>query len=368
MAGALTLTRLARGRRRRPPLRAPETPPTGSVSAIVPARNEAQRIGPCLRGLLTDPVLDEVLVVDDGSSDATAAIATALGARVLAAGEPPAGWTGKPWALQRGLQTARGEIVVCVDADTRPRPGLAAALVAALQGSDLVSAGARFSCDTAAERWLHPALLATLVYRFGPPDTAQPPSPHRIVISGQCTAARRQQLLDAGGYRAASGYFSDDVALARALAQQGWTIAFHDGGELISVDMHDSARDAWREWGRTIALQDVTSPAWLVADLAAIWLVLGLPLLRLAARRARRLDLELLTLRLLITAAMAPSYVRRGPAYWLSPMADPLAALRITLSTLRPPRAWRGRVYPFSPGDGSADRPPRASAHAVAPA
>jgi dolichol-phosphate mannosyltransferase len=260
---------------------------------------------------------------------------------------------GKPWALQRGLEAARGEIVVCLDADTRPKPGLASALVAALQAADLVSAGARFDCDTAGERWLHPALLATLVYRFGPPDSTRATSPRRLVISGQCTAARRQPLLTAGGYRAASGYLSDDVALARALALKGWTIAFHDGGDLISVDMHDSALGTWGEWGRTIALQDVTPRALLMLDVAVIWLVLGLPSVRLLSGRAGTVDLALLALRLLMSAAMASAYARRGPAYWLSPLADPLAALRITISALRPPRAWRGRIYGFAPGTGA---------------
>jgi glycosyltransferase involved in cell wall biosynthesis len=168
-AAAVVLARLARGRRRRPPL-APHGPPEATISAVVPARNEAGRIGPCLEGLRADPDLHEVIVVDDCSADGTAELARRLGARVVEGREPPPGWIGKPWALQQGLEAARGEIVVSVDADTRPRPGLARALAAALDHADLVTGGCRFVCDTAGERWLHPSLLTTLVYRFGPPD------------------------------------------------------------------------------------------------------------------------------------------------------------------------------------------------------
>jgi dolichol-phosphate mannosyltransferase len=343
-AAAAAVARLARGRRRRPPLAAAGAPRV-TLSAVVPARDEAARLGPCLDGLLADADLAEVIVVDDASADGTAAVARARGARVVTAGPPPDGWVGKPWALQRGLEAARGDVVISVDADTRPRPGLARALAAALEPADLVSAGARFACDTAGERWLHPAFLTTLVYRYGPPDAEPQAAPARLVINGQCTAVRRERLLAAGGYGHAAVHMTDDAALARGLARLGWRVAFHDGGGLIAVDMHASAAETWREWGRSLALPDVTSPAWRAGDLAVVWLALALPVVRLLARRTRPLDRGLLALRLVLLAALAPAYERRGPAFWLSPLADPLAALRLTWSAVRPARRWRGRTY-----------------------
>jgi dolichol-phosphate mannosyltransferase len=344
LATALVLSRLARGRVRRPPLSAQASAPQGSIAAVVPARNEAARIDPCLDALLADPDLAEVLVVDDGSSDGTADLARRSGARVLDAGEPPAGWVGKPWALQRGLEAVSADTVVSVDADTRPRPGLARALAAALEDADWVAAGARFVCETAGERWLHPAMLATLVYRYGPPDAAGA-SPGRLLVSGQCTAVRREALLAAGGYRHAAGAMTDDAAQARALARAGWRVTFRDGGGLIEVDMHESARETWREWGRSIALPGVTPAAWQALDVATVWLTLGLPPLRVLAGRAGRFDAALLLLRAAMTAALASAYAHRGAPYWLSPLADPAAAVRLTWSALRPSRRWRGRTY-----------------------
>jgi dolichol-phosphate mannosyltransferase len=340
LAAAIVLARLGRGRTRRPALAATGAPVT--VSVVIPARDEAARIGPCLDGV-ADAL--EVIVVDDGSTDGTADVARARGARVVEAGEPPPGWVGKPWALQRGLEAASGDVVVSLDADTRPRPGLVGALARALDDADLVTAGARFVCDTAGERWLHPALLMTLVYRYGPPDGVAPAAVSRLVINGQCTAVRREALLNAGGYADAAGHMTDDAAFARALARRGWRVAFHDGGGLIDVDMHESAGETWREWGRSIALPGVTSPAWAAADVAVVWLTLGLPPLRVLARRARRLDWALLALRGAMLAAVAPSYARRGAPFWLSPLADPLAAARLTWSAVRPSRRWRGRAY-----------------------
>lgn len=344
-SAAIVLRRLSAGRRRRPPLDAAAPAPQCSISVVIPARDEAERIAPCLRALAEDPDVSEVIVVDDGSSDGTAALAGSLGARVLAAGAPPAGWVGKPWALQRGLETAAGTVVISLDADTRPRPGLARALAAALAEADFVSAGARFRCDGAGERWLHPAMLTTLIYRYGPPDAVAPVSAERLLVNGQCTAVRRVALLEAGGYRPASGHLTDDAAQARALARRGWRVVFRDGAELITVDMHDSFGELWREWGRSLALVDVTAPAWRAADLAVVWLGLGLPPLRLLLGRADRIDRGLLLLRLALLGATAGSYERTGLPYLLSPLADPLAALGLTLSTVRPSRRWRGRDY-----------------------
>ena len=352
-AAAVVLIRLSRGRTRRPPLSVPARAPSRPVSVVIPARDEEARIRPCLEGLRGDPDVAEVIVVDDRSSDGTAVLARALGARVLEGREPPAGWIGKPWALQQGVESATGEIVVRVDADTRPRPGLVRALAAALEDADLVTAGARFVCDSVGERLLHPSMLASLVYRYGPGDTEA--SGGRVLANGQCTSVRRAPFLATGGYAGALGHMTDDAALARALVRVGWRIAFHDGADLIDVKMHDSAGEAWREWGRSIAVADVEPPAWRAADAAVVWLAMALPVLRLATGRARPLDWLLLAVRGALLGALARSYERRGAAFWLSPLADPATAARLTWSSLWPSRTWRGRTYAAAP----AGRAPR---------
>jgi dolichol-phosphate mannosyltransferase len=300
-----------------------------------------------------DPDIAEVIVVDDRSSDGTAALARALGARVVEGREPPAGWIGKPWALQQGVEAATGGIVVCLDADTRPRPGLVRALAAALEDADLVTAGARFVCDSAGERLLHPSMLASLVYRYGPSDAEA--AGGRVISNGQCTAVRRAPFLAAGGYAAALGHMTDDAALARALAAAGWRVAFRDGADLVDVKMHDSAGEAWREWGRSIALADLEPPAWRAADAAVVWLAMALPVLRAATGRARLLDWLLLAVRSALLGALARSYARRGVGFWLSPLADPATAVRLTWSSLRQTRTWRGRTYAAGPA-GTAPR------------
>ena len=350
-AAAVVATRLARGRQMRPPLRTGvPLPPGSTVSAIIPARDEAGRIGPCVLAARADPGVSEVIVVDDESTDGTAAVAARAGARVIPGLPLPPGWVGKQWALQQGLEVASGEYVLTLDADTRPRPGLAAALVtAAAQGPfDLVSAGPRFVCDSVAEQGLHAAMLATLVYRFGPIGPNRQPRPHRVVVNGQCLLARRAGLAAAGGFAPVRGHLTDDIALARDLARRGWRIGFLDGRDLLDVDMHASAAEVWREWGRSLPMTDVTSPADQAADLAVLALTTALPLARLAAGRPTALDLGLLAMRVSLLGPLHGCYASPGPGLYLSPLADVAALIRMAGGTIRPVRSWRGRRYPVS--------------------
>ncbi|MGW0486281.1 glycosyltransferase [Nonomuraea sp. NPDC003214] len=353
VAAAVVAGRLARGRRRQPPLRPSPPGQDGAgvtVSVVIPARDEAARIGPCLRAVLAAPAVSEVIVVDDGSRDGTAEVAAELGAEVVTAGPLPPGWVGKQWALRQGVAAAAGEVVVTLDADARPDPGLFGALAGALDRYDLVSAAPRFTCDGVLEEALHAAMLTTLVYRFGPVGPASPPPPHRVVANGQCMAFRRDRMTEADGFALVRDRMTDDVALARRLAAQGWTVGFLDACALLEVDMYDSAGELWREWGRSLPLRDVTPPGWQAADLAVVWLTGALPVLRLAAGRPTGVDVALLVMRLLVTGALRRSYREPGVGLLLSPLLDPACAFRLTEATLRPVRTWRGRTYPRAGG------------------
>jgi chlorobactene glucosyltransferase len=143
-----------------------------AVDIIVPARNEAEAIARCLTGLIAqDYPLGRftVTTVDDGSSDATAAIARGMGAskarlRVIEAGALPPGWTGKAHACWRGAAQAGGEWLCFVDADTMPGPDLLRAAVAAAcrRGLDLLSLEPRQELVTVWERLIIPAGLCAL--------------------------------------------------------------------------------------------------------------------------------------------------------------------------------------------------------------
>ena len=347
VATAVVLARLSRGRTRRAPLKDGTSPaPTATISVVIPARDEAGRLAPCLEGLRRDPDVHELIVVDDCSTDATADVARAGGARVVAGRPLPAGWCGKPWALEQGLQAASGDVVVFLDADARPRPGLVRELAALLEEVDLVTAGPRFHCARAGERLLHPSMAVTIPYRIGPGDAVgHQPSATRAIANGQCMAIRRDALLSAGGWARVRANMTEDVALARALRSDGRTMAFVDACDLLEVRMYDSASETWSGWSRSLMAPDATLARRQAENLAVLWLTLALPLPRLLSGRGSKLDGVLVAVRLAMHGALARSYRPRGAAFWLSPLADPPVMARLTWSVLRPTRSWRGRTY-----------------------
>jgi dolichol-phosphate mannosyltransferase len=366
-AGARVLWRLLPGRTRLPPV---EPRPVGrrdtTVTVVVATLNEAHRIGPCLAGLRAQgPPMLEALVVDSRSTDGTRELVEAACAadgrlRLVTDAPLPPGWVGKVWALETGLRHARGEWVLGLDADVEPQPGLVCAAISAARRHrlDVVSFAPRFADQSVGERWLQPAMLATLLYRVGAVGTD--PTPERVMANGQCFLARRDVLERHGGYAPARGSFCDDVSLARHLARRGARVGFLDGSRLYRVRSYASAAETWREWGRSFDLSDAATPARQALDLATVTLAQGLPLPVLLAFAVAAglgvppgpagagllaLNAGLVVVRLLLQVAMRGSYDRRGLPWWGSVTADPAAVVRLWLSTLRRPTAWRGRRY-----------------------
>ena len=373
-AVAILLSRLLRGPGRRPPLepRSPAPKDVGAISAIVPTLNEAERIAPCLEGLSHQSYeVREILVVDSHSQDGTRdRVKQAAGfdprIRLLFDDPLPPDWVGRPWALHNGfLQSSpRSQWILGIDADVRPRPGLAASLlaVARAEGYDLITLSPQFVLESPGEVWLQPALLMTLVYRFGPAG-APGDGPERAMANGQCFFCRRDLLAEMGGYISAKGSFCDDVTLARHIAARGFRVGFLDGAKLLQVRMYEGARETWREWGRSLDLKDASAIAQTWGDVAFLVLVQGLPPIATAifavfvaaglrapsVVAALATNAALLAIRFALCGAIAPSYdlsrARGRWLFWLSPLADPLAALRLVLSASSRPKQWRGRSY-----------------------
>lgn len=365
------LKRLSGGRNRRPP----ELPlPAGlegeGLSVVVATLNEARRIEPCLRGLRAQGApVREILIVDSGSSDGTRELVQAAAKedpriRLLSDPPLPEGWIGKAWALQYGTEQAQHPWVLGMDADTEANPGCAAAVLAAAtrEGFDVVSFAPRFAAQTAAERWLQPALLVTLIYRSGAVGDPRV-KPKRVIANGQCFLARRNVILAHGGYEPVKDSFAEDVSLVRHLAQRGVAVGFLDGSRLYRVRSYTGIAQMWREWGRSLDLKDATHPlrqAWdtlfvLLAQGAqlplALWLVANWPALAPSAARSTLAvsSALLLALRWLLLFGIAPSYERRGITWWLSPLADLVAAVRLVMSSLSRPKRWRSRTYASAP-------------------
>ncbi|PHX53275.1 glycosyl transferase [Tychonema bourrellyi FEM_GT703] len=374
-AVAILMSRLIKGPSRIPPLE-PESPTLdllGACTVVVPTLNEADRISPCLDGLSRQSYeLREVIVVDSYSVDGTADLVKTAGEkdprfRVINDDPLPAGWVGRPWALHTGFlaSSEKCEWILGIDADTVPHPGLIASLLkTAIAGNyDLISLSPQFILKYPGEFWLQPALLMTLVYRFGPTGTGGD-VPELVMANGQCFLCRREVLVELDGYESARGSFCDDVTLARYAAAKGFKVGFLDGAKVLQVRMYEGAIETWNEWGRSLDLKDAASRAQIWGDLWLLFAVQGLPVLILLGYLLfgwrspvvlfpygwlLGLNVFLVAVRSALCFAIAPSYDRTNASgqwlFWLSPLADPLAFLRILISALNQPTQWRGRKY-----------------------
>ncbi len=357
-AAGHSLARLGRAGRRRHRLGPGDRPEAVTVSVVVPARDEAARIEGCLAALAAQDLAPlEVLVVDDGSRDATAALAWRAGARVVAAPAPPAGVAGKAAACALGAAEARaGAWLAFVDADVRLAPGALSRLAGAAVGAGAAAASplARMLTGAWWEELLLPELGLQVAERLDLDALADRARPDAF-LSGQCLLVRRDAYEAVGGFEAVAGSLVEDVALARRLKAAGYGLCLRLAPELAAVRMYERPGELWRGLARNLA-EVWGDDAGAVARQAARALLAAAPwaALAAAARRGgeRRGSAALLAAGLAHLAVRAGGRWRSGadPRYALAyPLADAVLLAVYGDSVLRRrlgrPVAWKGRRY-----------------------
>jgi 4,4'-diaponeurosporenoate glycosyltransferase len=233
---------------------APRREPAPRVSIVVPARNEERALPALLAGLERQSAPPaEVLVVDDGSHDATAAVASAYGARVLSAAPLPEGWTGKAWALWQGVHEARHDVVVLLDADVEPGPDLLASIAAAHAASDgMVSVQPYHRM----RRWWERAsaffnLVAVMGVGLGSPRG--PPRRPVVAAFGPVVACRRALFLEHGDGPRVRSAVVEDVELARSIATAGEAVDVYAGGGVVAFRMYEHPTQLVEGWTKNFA-------------------------------------------------------------------------------------------------------------------
>ncbi|WP_210502424.1 glycosyltransferase family 2 protein [Nocardioides xinjiangensis] len=207
--------------------------PLPTVSVVVPARDEEGTL-PHLLGSLREQTFPpaEVVVVDDASADDTAGVARAAGARVVPAGTPPEGWTGKAWACHVGAGATRGELLLFLDADTVLAPDALAALVAArAERGGLVSVQPHHVVVRAYEQlsayFNVVAVMASSAFTRRPATVP--------MAFGPCLLTSRGDLERAGGHEGVRGEILDDAALAAAYFRAGLPVWCAVGGTSLRM-------------------------------------------------------------------------------------------------------------------------------------
>jgi hopene-associated glycosyltransferase HpnB len=262
-----------------------------TISAVIPARDEAECVGKTVASLLRQdyPGAFDVILVDDQSRDGTARVARdaaeAIGAggrlTVLSGQALPGGWTGKLWAQHQGVEFANGkpqppDFVLFTDADIVYAPDVLTSLVARAQagGYGLTSLMVKLRCESFAERLFIPAFIFffQMLYPFA---WANNPRRSTAAAAGGCMLVRRDVLNNAGGMASIRAALIDDCALAKILKSHGpiW-IGLTD--RVHSIRAYPAIEDIRRMVSRTAYAQLRYSPLLLAGT------VLGLAITYLA--------------------------------------------------------------------------------------
>lgn len=341
---ALTLFNLLTWTRGRPHRAAPR------ISVLIPARNEAGRIGACLAAVRRSELSpSEILVYDDHSTDTTAAIVTAHAAedprvRLLNGGPLPAGWVGKPHACSRLAEAATGEWLVYLDADVELDPEGLGRVASLLSGAAVVTAVPRQKTGSFLEHLVLPLLHLTYLSWLPLLLVEWSQDPRFTAANGQILGIRAEALRQIGGFGAVRGAVVDDMALCRLAKARGWRVCFADGFAMGSCRMYQSAQETWEGFSKNLHL-GIGSIIGTVMVIALYLLTFLAPLLGAAFwPEALVGSLAILLQRVLI----AWRYRQHPLGVLLHPLAILLfvgIALNSLRWVLRRDVRWRGRSY-----------------------
>lgn len=329
--------------------------PLDNITVLIPARNEADVLAQTLDGLCNQGPGLKVVVIDDQSTDATAAVAHAANLeQLLVIQTPPLpdGWTGKLWALEQGRCRITTDYTLLLDADIRLEAGVVAGLLDRLEHDnlDMISLMARLRMKSTWEKLLLPAFVYffKLLYPFA---LANLPGSRVAAAAGGCILMRTRMLENIGGFGVLRTALIDDCTLARYVKYSGghtWLGLTHAA---VSQRRYDDLSTIWQMISRTAYTQLHYSPWRLLLCLLLLTGLFIVPLIGLLQPWPDRWPA------LIACAGLGMSYLPTLRYYRLHPLRVltlPAAALLFGLMTLDSARRhysghgslWKGRAYP----------------------
>ena len=269
------------------PLLAPAPPLANSnarVAVVIPARNEEATIAQTVASLAAQDYSGplHIWVVDDSSTDGTAALARRDGVSVVSAPPLAGGWTGKLWALSHGVEHAMRdsmpEYLLFTDADIVHARDSLRGLIARAEADnfDIVSVMVKLRCTSLAERLLVPAFVF-FFFMLYPPRWIARPDRRTAGAAGGCVLIRTQALQRIGGIAAIRGELIDDCALAAAVKRSGGSVWLGLSEETRSIRAYPGLADIHSMIARTAFTQLRYSPLLLAGTVAGMCLLYIVP-------------------------------------------------------------------------------------------
>ena len=324
------------------------------ISVLIPARNEEANIGEAVAAVLQSTgVVFELVVLDDGSTDGTAAILAGIydtRLRVIQGTALPVGWSGKQYACATLAQAARYDLLVFTDADVRLAPDAMVRMAGFMDRHPvgLASGFPRQIVQSWSEQLLLPLIHFLLLGFLPMAAMRRSPSVNLGAGCGQLFIARRDAYVAAGGHGAIRASLHDGLTLPRAFRRAGQMTGLFDATNFATCRMYASAAEVWSGLGKN-ATEGMAKPValmvWTVLLLGGQVLPLILMLVAPSTPAMAALVLAI-GLRLLLAARF------RQPE--VSAICHPFGVMALMIvqwvalfrSLAGRPAMWRGRVYP----------------------
>ncbi|MDR2434227.1 MAG: glycosyltransferase [Treponema sp.] len=306
--------------------RGPEVLDGPLVSVLIPARNEAKNIGNCLASLQNQIYKNyEILVLNDNSSDGTAAILDRIAAgdsrvRVFTGAPLPEDWYGKPFALHQLSRAAKGDILVFTDADTIHSPASISWAVSNIQAlkADMIS-------GYIGQIFLKFGEVITVPLMFFLTGFVIPLFINRFVkvsffsaAIGQYIVIKNDVFKAIGGCEAFKKKTSEDIYMARHVKQMGYNTCFLNITEHVKCRMYKDYRSAIEGIGKNVF--DFLGKNTIVLFLAAVavffFLFFPFPLLFFCIAKSSPWTFEILIVNILYTLSWIFMFLGQRLNWW----------------------------------------------------
>jgi hopene-associated glycosyltransferase HpnB len=252
------------------------------ITALIPARNEAEAIGRTLSSLQAQGHDLKIVLVDDQSTDGTAAVAQALGIKNLRilSGEPlPPDWSGKLWALEQGFRHVNTPLTLLIDADIELEPGILENLRQKLKENSLhlISLMAQMRMRSLWERLLIPAFVYffKMLYPF---RLSNSNFTGVAAAAGGCILLETRLIKEIGGFKTIRNELIDDCTLAKQVKARGYRTWVGLTHSVRSLRPYENLAGIWNMVARSAFCQLRYSPTLLAGTTAVMIIVFWLPL------------------------------------------------------------------------------------------
>ena len=341
----------------------PRSADQGTVSVLIPARNEEANIGRCLDSLLDQSYSNyQIIVLDDCSEDRTWQIISGYARRypqrlqAIRGGPLPRGWCGKTHAMQLLSQYASGDYLLFTDADTiHSRESLAWAVTNINKHSaDFISGYVRQDLQSFGEALIVPTtyIMSAIVMPFWLIPRTN--SSMVTMAVGQMVMFRRSTFQAIGGYSSVAEQISEDVFVARAVKKAGYRTVFLDLSDHVTCRMYEGYRDSFEGIGKNIYDFFKNQPAFFAAVASALVAFILLPLVLVAIEWHMSSPLLRLSVFSVLCFVLAWSLTLydRGLKWWV-PLLYPLTFLHLLYmawkafgrAAVNVGIVWKGRVF-----------------------